>query len=104
MYYNYNPATVGFFPSCPSRTLTGLLCPGCGSQRALHELLHFNIGAAMRYNPLMVISIPYVAAGFIFNSKKVKRKFPKLRNFLFGYHAVIVVLVIVLAYAVIRNL
>lgn len=39
--------------------LTGLECPACGSQRAIYHLLHFDFALALRYNPFMVISVPY---------------------------------------------
>ncbi|MGQ9576978.1 MAG: DUF2752 domain-containing protein [Thermoguttaceae bacterium] len=52
-----DPATSRAFPPCPFRAITGLRCPGCGTLRALHQLLHGNLVAALRLNPLMVISI-----------------------------------------------
>lgn len=59
VYYAFDPATTPF-PRCPFLTLTGWQCPGCGSQRAIHSLLHFDLVAAWRYNALLVASIPYV--------------------------------------------
>ena len=59
IYYVYDPATMPF-PRCPFLMLTGWECPGCGSQRAIHSLLHLDIAAAWRYNALLVLSIPYV--------------------------------------------
>src|SRR5271169_3375676 len=56
----FNPASDWFFPPCPFRALTGLLCPGCGTLRALHELLQGHVTAALRLNPLMVLSLPFV--------------------------------------------
>ena len=58
--YLSDPSNGGF-PACPFHALTGLLCPGCGSQRALHDLLHGLIGEAFRHNALLVISIPLLA-------------------------------------------
>src|SRR5687768_3288825 len=58
VFYAYNPATENFFPACPFLSLTGFLCPGCGSQRALHQLLHGNFLAALQLNALLVISVP----------------------------------------------
>jgi hypothetical protein len=60
--YVFNPATSGFYPFCPLHRLTGLLCPGCGSLRALHELLHGNLVAAFHLNALLVLSLPVLAA------------------------------------------
>ena len=50
-----------FFPRCIFKSLTGLDCPGCGSQRALHALLHADIIAAWRFNAMLVLSIPPLA-------------------------------------------
>ena len=43
-------------PPCPLRALTGLYCPGCGSTRTLHALLHGDLATAMAMNPLLVVS------------------------------------------------
>ena len=37
IYGLMDPATAPF-PKCPFYTFTGLKCPGCGSQRAVHQL------------------------------------------------------------------
>lgn len=60
LFYQYNPAESSFFIPCPFHHITGLHCPGCGSQRALHQLIHFNIYDAFRYNPLLVVIFPLV--------------------------------------------
>lgn len=59
IYYTFDPTTTPF-PRCPFLVLTGWECPGCGSQRAIHSLLHLDIAAAWRYNAMLVLSIPYV--------------------------------------------
>lgn len=48
-------------PPCPFKVLTGLACPGCGSVRAMHQLLHGNLVAALDLNPLAVLLLPLVA-------------------------------------------
>jgi len=58
LLFTYDPATSQLFPPCPFHAVTGLYCPGCGSLRALHHLLHGDLAAAVRLNPLMVLSIP----------------------------------------------
>ncbi|MBB1086957.1 DUF2752 domain-containing protein [Lysobacter sp. SG-8] len=45
-------------PGCPLTWMTGLLCPGCGSTRALHALVHGDLGHAMAMNPLAVLLSP----------------------------------------------
>lgn len=61
----YNPASSGLYPPCPFHALTGLHCPGCGTLRGLHQLLHGNLAAAFAFNPLMVLSLPFVGYGLI---------------------------------------
>ncbi|MEM9293244.1 MAG: DUF2752 domain-containing protein [Acidobacteriota bacterium] len=47
-------------PRCPFRSFTGFLCPGCGSLRAMHHLLHGELALALRLNPLTVLLLPYI--------------------------------------------
>jgi len=56
----FEPGKTGFFPNCPFRMLTGFTCPGCGSTRGLHRLLHGDIVSALEFNPLMVLSLPFL--------------------------------------------
>ncbi len=58
----FDPAGSAAFPPCPFRLATGWHCPGCGSLRAAHLLLHGDLPAAFKMNPLMVLSIPLLAA------------------------------------------
>lgn len=58
-FYFNNPGTT-LYPPCPFLYFTGYYCPGCGSSRAFHQLLHGNIYGALGFNPLMVISIPFI--------------------------------------------
>jgi len=56
--FAFEPGKTGIFPPCVFRQLTGLQCPGCGSTRALHQLLHGHFVAAFTLNPLFVIATP----------------------------------------------
>ena len=57
--YIFEPGKSGFFPLCPFRALTGLNCPGCGSTRCLHQLLHGDIVSAFKLNPLFMLMLPF---------------------------------------------
>ncbi|MCW0374816.1 DUF2752 domain-containing protein [Xanthomonas sacchari] len=48
-------------PGCPFRALTGLYCPGCGSTRCLHALVHLDLAHAWTSNPLLVVALPLLA-------------------------------------------
>ena len=54
-------ATNSVLPPCPWHALTGLFCPGCGSTRALHALVHGNLARAWAMNPLLVMALPALA-------------------------------------------
>jgi hypothetical protein len=103
VYFILDPSD-GLFPKCPFYWLTGYKCPGCGSQRAVHELLHFNITAAFRQNALLVISIPYIILGFVFDYTNLGQLWPGVRKTLYGVRAIILVVVIVIAWWILRNL
>ena len=57
-----NPESVPFMPRCLFHLFTGWDCPACGTQRALHQLLHGHLREAFGYNPFLLISIPYLGA------------------------------------------
>lgn len=60
LYYKYDPEVYNFFPECPFHKYIGLDCPGCGSQRAVHALLHGHVLSALNYNVLLVLSLPFL--------------------------------------------
>lgn len=55
----FKPGTVPY-PTCVFHKLTGLYCPGCGSTRALYQLLHGNILDALHDNVMAVLAIPFL--------------------------------------------
>jgi hypothetical protein len=61
MLFCFDPNKYNFFPVCLFHRTTGLLCPGCGSLRALHQLLHGHILVAFEFNPLLLLCLPVVA-------------------------------------------
>ncbi len=58
----FDPATAGFYPPCLFKTVFGAPCPGCGSLRAMHQLLHGNVAAAWTLNPTLMLAGPLAAA------------------------------------------
>jgi hypothetical protein len=105
LYKTYNPSDNIYFPKCPFRTLTGLKCPGCGSQRAVHSLLNFDIFNAITENVILVLSIPYILTGIVFDYfKKTNDNILKWRNRVFGQKAIFVILSIIIVFWILRNL
>lgn len=60
-FFLFDPTKVSFFPPCLFHQMTGWDCPGCGAQRALHELLHGHLVAAIRLNAMFIASLPLAA-------------------------------------------
>jgi hypothetical protein len=56
------PASASFYPTCPIHQYLHLDCPGCGSTRALSALLHGHLRAALRFNALFVLLLPFALA------------------------------------------
>lgn len=78
------------FLKCPLYALTGLKCPLCGSQRAIHHLLHLHPMKAFAYNPWLI------AVGFY----SLVYAFGRWRS----HRAVLIMLVITLAWGIARNI
>lgn len=48
------------YPQCPIHHYLGILCPGCGTTRALAALLRGHLLEALRLNMLTTISLPLI--------------------------------------------
>jgi hypothetical protein len=104
VFYTFDPAAQAFFPKCPFLLVSGYECPGCGSQRAIHSLLHLRIGAALRYNALMLPALPYIFLGVYIEYFGGKKRFPGVERFFFGRWSAVVLLCVIIAYWILRNL
>ncbi len=62
--YVLDPREPGNYPVCPFLGVTGYHCPGCGTLRALHQLLYGNPMSALGYNALTVLALPFMAYAF----------------------------------------
>ncbi len=62
--YLFDPRQPGLYPVCPFFGLTGCYCPGCGTLRSLHQLMHGNFIAAAGYNPYAMLALPVAAYSF----------------------------------------
>jgi hypothetical protein len=99
----FDPATSGVFPPCPVRYLTGLYCPGCGSLRAMHALLHGELRRAWAMNPLMIIMLPFVTYGLV-SAALLELRGKSLPQVMLSAKWIRAFCVVVILYAVARNL
>jgi hypothetical protein len=61
----FEPGRTGFFPVCLFRLVTGLTCPGCGTTRALHQIMHGHFETAFELNPLLLVASPFLVFTFV---------------------------------------
>lgn len=104
LYFFYPATNTSFHPKCVFHELTGLHCPGCGSQRAASALLHGHVIQAIDYNVLFVLSIPFILySAFVFTWNAFSNR--QLQQAIF-YSPVFVktVLVVVVLFWILRNI
>src|SRR5579871_6854483 len=100
--YQFPPTEYAFYPRCLIYTTTHWLCPGCGSTRALHALLHLDFQSALHYNALFTLLFPVACmwAGFICYRTMRYDQFPSLA---IPRSVAACLIVTVLLFAVARN-
>ncbi len=102
LLYTVDPYDGGY-PTCPMLATTGLYCPGCGSLRAVHDLLHGDVVGAFARNPLAVLAVPYLAMWLLsWALRATGRSAP--RSTTLPAWLIWAVLGVVLAYSVARNI
>ena len=72
IYFAMDPSSSSLFPQCVFLSLSGYKCPGCGSQRAIHALLHGHVVEAFKFNALLLISIPWLAFCLFAETQRVR--------------------------------
>lgn len=55
-----DPHVPGAWGGCPTKLLTDLDCPLCGSLRAVNDLTHLDVGAALSSNLVLVLAVPAI--------------------------------------------
>lgn len=89
-------------PQCLFHTLTGLKCPGCGSQRMLHALLGGDFAGAWSYNPFLLTSLPVLI--WLAWLEMSHTRHPRLYAAVCRPRVIIGALILVLAWGVVRNI
>lgn len=103
VFYFLDPAQYPF-PRCPFHLLTGLYCPGCGSQRATHALLHGQVVRAAGLNLLAVAALPLLALGAIDGVRAGLTGVPRRAALLYRPWLAWLTAGSTLAFAILRNL
>lgn len=105
-YYSYYLEGIGTGNlQCTVLFFTGLYCPGCGSQRSLHHLLHGEIMIALRYNALFVIGLPFLLyLYYIVLQLYILRNVKLSSKVIFSTRFALIFIAILLIYFILRNL
>jgi len=101
-FYSNNPASKESpFVVCITKTVTGYDCPGCGGQRAFHELLHGNLIEAAKLNLFIYFFAPLLL--FIFLKVTLKPFGINLPDIILSTKWLFGILVAILVFTVVRN-
>jgi hypothetical protein len=69
----FSPTEYDLYPQCPIHQYFGILCPGCGTTRALAALLHGHLMEALHFNPLTTLLLPIALAWIVCSRRRQKR-------------------------------
>ena len=102
-YFFINPNDVNFLPECPLYFTTGFYCPGCGSQRATHQLLNFNIFGVLQQNVLFLISL--LILGYHITLTGINAFLKKnFYNYMYHPKTPLVILAVIVVFWILRNI
>lgn len=105
IYFFYDPSQTQWMPRCILYSSTGLYCPGCGTQRALHALLHLHFREALHFNAFFVISLFYIGILLAARNKLFGFRYSeRIMSILNRSIVVKVFLCMTIAWTLIRNL
>lgn len=90
--------------SCTFKNITGWDCAGCGGQRSLHHLLHFDWKEALTYNAFLVILSPYFVVLVYYTVKNYIYRTGYPKNFWFSGKMALIFVGLIFFYTIIRNL
>ena len=103
VYVFWNPADANIFPKCPFYVTTGIYCPGCGSQRAAHQILNGNIIEGIRHNYMIaLLAVVLLYQGFIYVMNERLGK--NMTNLLHKSKVTNSILVLVILFWILRNI
>ena len=98
----FTEPSSGLWPRCLFHSLTGLECPGCGSQRAFHALVHGHFSQAWSFNPLIFLLAPVIP--LMLACALRPGRFPRLYRLLNSRMAALSLLFLLIIWTIIRNL
>lgn len=101
VYFFFDPAGAAWMPKCPVYVLIGLECPGCGTQRALHALLHGHPAEAWSHNAMLIISLPLIIWMIWLETQRTRR--PRLYASFYRPATIYIIGAAIVGWFIIRN-
>ena len=102
LFYALVDVDSGLMPRCPIKALTGFDCPGCGSQRMIHALLHGDFAGAWRQNPFLIVMIPVMLAALV--AELWRKRFPRLNRVILSPASIAVIIAATAIWTICRNI
>lgn len=97
------PDQHNFYPQCPVYHTLHILCPGCGSTRAVAALLRGHIAQAFLFNTLTTVMLPIITAYAAGCYKRFIKREPLQLPHL-PAAAIYAVLIVAAGFTIVRNL
>lgn len=103
--YVYLYIEYGIGIPCLFNEITGMYCPGCGTTRAITAFCMGDYAKAFRYNPILVVWVPYLfCSGIILIQEYIYDKDVAVSVINRRNRISFVVLVIICVYWLVRNM
>ncbi|NKI32867.1 DUF2752 domain-containing protein [Muricauda sp. DJ-13] len=99
LFFLFNPSGQFFFPKCPIHDHLGIYCSGCGSQRAIHDLLHLRIYDAVSHNLLLIPALITIAIEL-----SMRFFYPHKKSIFYYKYTPLIVLGIIVIFMILRNI
>jgi len=103
LFYFLDPVQHSLFPQCIFHSISGYHCPGCGSQRAIHSLVHLNFAGVVGNNFLFLPALLLIAYHYIRPPLNNFMKW-KLPNIFYSKKTPWIIFAVVVLFWILRNL
>ncbi len=101
-YYRFDPIEAGWMPRCIWKVATGTDCPGCGSQRMAHAIMHGDLEGAWHANAYALCTLPVIL--FLIVLEFSRDRYPKLYARVHHKAVILTLAFTVIAWWILRNL
>lgn len=102
LYFYVNPFETVWIPKCSMKLLTHTDCPSCGIQRAFSLCLNGQFLDAIKLNPFLIISMPYILLVLIGKVYNINHCFDEINRIILNKYVVLSFLALFFVWWIIR--